>query len=103
MQPIELLTTLKIIEQNMGREHTGRWYTRVIDIDIIDFNCEEYSSVSLLIPHPQIEQRSFVLYPLRDIMPGYKHPVSCQTVDNMVKILKDDLCIRKLGVAIWQL
>lgn len=49
----------------------------------------------LTIPHPQMENRSFVLYPIKDINLNYKHPVSCLSIDNMVKILKDDLGIKK--------
>ncbi len=57
----------------------------------------------LTIPHPQMENRSFVLYPIKDINLNYKHPVSCLSIDNMVKILKDDLGIKKIGVVLWRL
>lgn len=103
MEPDELLAALKQIEKAMGRENTGRWYTRVIDIDIIDLNNAAYSSDRLNLPHPQMGVRSFVLYPLREILPSYVHPVSCLSIDNMVKMIRDDLGIQKLGVALWQL
>ena len=103
MQPDELLRIIKHIEKRMGRENTGKWYTRVIDIDIIDYNNNLYESETLVVPHPQMMDRSFVLYPILDINPNYKHPVSCLSIDNMVEILKDDLGIIKLGVAQWEL
>jgi len=103
MPPEELLSTLKHIEKRMGRENSGKWYTRVIDIDIIDYNNEMFESDCLTIPHPQMANRSFVLYPILEINPNYKHPVSCLSIDNMLKILKDDLGIKKLGVPVWQL
>lgn len=99
----ELLHCIKYIEKSMGRTNTGRWYTRVMDIDIIDFNGTVYKDEKLIIPHPQMEQRSFVLYPLMDVCPNYKHPVSCRSVSDMVKILKDDLGIIKLGELSWRL
>jgi len=103
MEPVELLKSLKNIEKRMGRVNSGHWYTRVIDIDIVDFNSKVYEFDMLKIPHPHMPNRSFVLYPLRDIYPDYINPVSCLSIDNMVQILKDDLGIIKLGVAIWQL
>lgn len=103
MEPPELLACLKQIEKKMGRADTGRWYSRLIDIDIIDFNGVQYRDEKLTIPHPGIAERSFVLYPLRDILPGYIHPISCRSIDNMVKNNKDDLGIIKLGELLWQL
>jgi len=103
MEPSELLKCLKHIEKRMGRTFSGHWYARIIDIDIIDYNNSLYISDTLTIPHKQIENRSFVLYPLCDILPEYIHPESCLSIENMVRILNDDLGIKKLGVVEWQL
>jgi len=103
LEPHDLLHNIKNIEKKMGRENTGIWYTRVIDIDIIDFNNEIFNSDRLIIPHPQIGLRSFVLYPLLDVKPDFIHPVSCLSGENMVKIIKDDLGIMKVGDLIWRL
>lgn len=103
MEPQELLRSVKAVEKIMGRENTGKWYTRVMDIDIIDFNGIVYESDNLYIPHPQMDNRSFVLYPLKDIFPEYNHPESCCEISDMIESIKDDLGIRKLGVALWQL
>ncbi|MGD9808715.1 MAG: 2-amino-4-hydroxy-6-hydroxymethyldihydropteridine diphosphokinase [Deferribacterales bacterium] len=102
LPPQELLHCIKTVEKRLGRTVTGRWYTRVMDIDIIDYNGEPFESGDLIIPHPQMENRSFVLYPLMDICPQYTHPVSCRSVSDMVKILKDDLGIIKLGELVWR-
>jgi len=103
LSPLELLYNLKVIERKLGRTSTGRWYTRVMDIDIIDFNGAVYDYDKLQIPHSGIESRSFVLYPILDICPEYTHPVSCRSVSDMVKILKDDLGIKRVGKALWRL
>lgn len=103
MEPEELLVCLKHIEKQMGRTVTGHWYSRVIDIDIIDFNNKPYSSGSLNIPHPGMGERSFVLFPLRDILPGYVHPLSCLSIENMLDLIKDDFGILKVGAPLWRL
>lgn len=97
-----LLYSLKNIELLMGREPSGRWQNRIIDIDIIDYNSEVFSSEYLNIPHPQMQNRSFVLYPLMEIYPDYKHPLSCLGINDMVKNIHDDLNISKLGVCTWR-
>ncbi|MGE4266127.1 MAG: 2-amino-4-hydroxy-6-hydroxymethyldihydropteridine diphosphokinase [Deferribacterales bacterium] len=100
--PENLLTAVKNLEKVLGRENSGRWYTRLIDIDIIDYDniVAEFSGLSL--PHKEMQNRSFVLYPLSEIYPNYRHPVSCLNVNDMVKNIKDDLGISKLGVCIWR-
>lgn len=102
MSEQELLKTVKNIEAVLGRKYLGHWYTRTIDIDIIDFNNSVYEAENLQIPHPQIENRSFVLYPLMDILPGYVHPVYCRSISDMVNNIVDDLGIKKLGVLLWR-
>lgn len=100
--PEILLQAVKNLEKVMGRENNGRWYTRLIDIDIIDYNGIIGEFEGLSIPHKEMQNRSFVLYPLSEICPEYKHPVSCLNVNDMVKNIKDDLGISKLGVCIWR-
>lgn len=102
MPPSELLSCLKHAEKKMGRTNTGRWYSRVIDIDIIDFNNVSYISDNLTIPHPQMHHRIFVLQPMMEILPSYIHPVSCLSIENMVKMIKDDLGIKKTGELLWR-
>lgn len=100
--PEMLLSAVKNLEKVQGRENTGRWYTRLIDIDIIDYDGIVAEFDGLSIPHKEMQNRSFVLYPLAEIYPDYIHPVSCLNVNDMVKNIKDDLGISKLGVCIWR-
>ncbi|ADD68208.1 2-amino-4-hydroxy-6-hydroxymethyldihydropteridine pyrophosphokinase [Denitrovibrio acetiphilus DSM 12809] len=102
MEPEQLLHTLKEIERKLGRTNNGRWYTRVLDIDIIDFNRTVYKYPKLHIPHQQMHKRSFVLYPLMDICPEYVNPESCLSINSMVNIIKDDLGIKRLGAVVWR-
>jgi 2-amino-4-hydroxy-6-hydroxymethyldihydropteridine diphosphokinase len=66
-EPRELLRTVKAVEQEGGREPTRRWGPRVIDVDILLFGDERVSDRNLVIPHPGIPQRPFVLESLREL------------------------------------
>jgi 2-amino-4-hydroxy-6-hydroxymethyldihydropteridine diphosphokinase len=67
-----LFGQLKEIEMNLGRTESVRWGPRIIDLDIIDRDGETVETDNLKIPHPQMNNRNFVLIPLADIEPGYK-------------------------------
>ena len=63
-----LLTNIKDIEKKMGREATFRFGPRIIDIDIIFFNCQEINEDNLTIPHKEWKNRLFVIAPLYEIL-----------------------------------
>jgi len=75
LTPDKLLTLIKEIEVNMGRTATVRWGPRIIDLDILFYDDLVSASPDLSIPHPQIEERDFVLKPLEEIAPDLVHPV----------------------------
>ena len=74
LQPLQLLTTILEIEQEMGRVRKGKWLSRVIDIDILFYDDLVLDLPNLQIPHPKIPERNFTLVPLMEIAPGLKHP-----------------------------
>lgn len=88
--PQEILSITQNIEKNMGRVKFKKWGERVIDIDIIDYNREIIENDNLQIPHNQMIYRSFVLNPLKDIIPEYIHPVLKLSVQDMINNLEDD-------------
>lgn len=98
----ELLTFVKAVERKLGRVNSGRWQSRLIDIDIIDYDYRIFKSENLEIPHPEMKKRSFVLFPLRDILPSYVHPVSGKSIDRMIEKLKDTLEIKNIGELSWR-
>lgn len=66
--PYELLRTLQEFEKQQGRQRNGeRWGPRVIDLDILLYGDNRIQSDNLIIPHPQLTWRAFVLYPLAEI------------------------------------
>lgn len=95
--PEELLKHIKVVELIVGRKYRGRWEEREIDIDIIDYNNKIYSSEYLTIPHYDMQNRSFVLYPLLEINSNYVHPIFKKSVNEMLNGLTDKLNIRKIG------
>ncbi|QAR33263.1 2-amino-4-hydroxy-6-hydroxymethyldihydropteridine diphosphokinase [Geovibrio thiophilus] len=98
----KLLTFIKKTEKELGREQSARWQSRLIDIDIIDFGGEIHESEGLAVPHKETANRSFVLYPLRDVDADYVHPVSGMSIDRLIAGLKDDLDIKKIGDLSWR-
>lgn len=99
--PDKLLKVLKSVEKKLGRKDAERWSSRIIDIDILDYNNEIIESEHLKIPHPEMQKRSFVLYPLKEINPDYIHPILKMSVDELISKLDDDLNIKKIGDLHW--
>ena len=99
----ELLAILHRIEANFGRRRTRRWGGRVLDLDLLAFGdkiaptvkvfeawrdkpmTEQVSQTpqELILPHPRMQDRAFVLGPLMDVAPDWRHPVSGHTVRQM--------------------
>ncbi len=68
----KLLTALQEIENQFGRVRTFQNAPRTLDLDIIDFNHENYSTERLTLPHPRAHERGFVMIPLAQIKPSYR-------------------------------
>lgn len=75
LSPRELLNTIKEIEQSVGRKDRGKWAPREIDIDILVYGNQYINESDLIIPHPHILERDFVLIPLVDVAPKWRYPV----------------------------
>ncbi len=85
LQPKELLKQLKRIEKNLGRIKTFRWGPRVIDVDILFYDKQVIKTKNLIIPHKEIQNRAFVLVPMKEIAPYFIHPVYKKTVSTLLK------------------
>ena len=88
LDPVGLLTLAKSIESKLGRKMSGPNSPRPIDIDILFFGDQILESPKLVIPHPRIEERAFVLIPLSEIAPELVHPVSSKTAKEMLDALQ---------------
>ena len=91
LSPLELLTTFKAIEYELGRtrKFTNEYQNRTIDIDILYFNDQIFELNDLTIPHPRIKERLFVLKPLSEIAPHFKDPISLISMEELFKKCKD--------------
>ena len=69
LAPIELLDALQAIESDQGRERLERWGPRTLDLDILLFGDRLIDEPRLKVPHYQIQERAFVLYPLAELAP----------------------------------
>lgn len=84
LQPLELLECLQRLEVQMGRQSTFENGPRLIDIDILFYDDIVFKTPSLIIPHPRMIGRAFVLVPLADLAPDFHHPVLKKTVRDML-------------------
>jgi 2-amino-4-hydroxy-6-hydroxymethyldihydropteridine diphosphokinase len=91
LEPAALLARLRSIEQDLGRKPTGIFFgPRVLDFDILLFEDLIIKTEHLIIPHPEMHKRRFVLKPLADIAPDVVHPVFKKTIQTLLANLKDD-------------
>ena len=77
--PEALLDEAQRVEEHMGRVRTFRNAPRVIDVDVLAFGEIVAESPRLTLPHPGVATRGFVLHPLAEIAPGWRHPVTGET------------------------
>lgn len=93
----KLLDYLQDIEAQLGRRRDHKpWLARIIDIDIIDFSGKIIETDRLCIPHKEMHNRSFVLYPLLEIDRDYIHPKSFKSINELISDLEEDYEIRKI-------
>ena len=85
--PAELLQLLLQTEQEMGRKRVRRWGERNIDLDLLLYDDRIIDLPELKVPHPDMQNRDFVLYPLAQIAPDAVHPVLRKTVGELWKEL----------------
>ena len=72
LEPAAMLGALKQIERDFGRRPGRRWGERVLDLDLVAWDGGRYRSRALIIPHPRLGERDFVLGPLSAIAPGWR-------------------------------
>ena len=106
----DLLRALHSVEFQLGRTREERWGARTCDLDLLTFGdavlpdeatylrwrdlalSEQINSVpeELIVPHPRLEDRAFVLLPLRDVAPDWRHPVSGTSIDDLIDNLPSE-------------
>ena len=90
LTPREILKELLAIEIRMGRERKIKWGPRIIDLDIIFYGKEVIEEDDLIVPHPYMEYREFVLKPLEEIIPNFVHPLLSKRISTLRKELENE-------------
>ena len=97
IHPNELIKKIHLIERKLHKNKRIINGPRKIDLDIIFWDQKIFKNNNVVIPHPRAQERDFVLCPLCDITPFFKHPVSKLSVKELIKNLKDHYVIEKLN------
>tara|TARA_B110000914_G_C15374384_1_gene404665 strand:+ start:212 stop:706 length:495 start_codon:yes stop_codon:yes gene_type:complete len=89
IEPLECLKNIQEIENSRDRKREIHWGPRTLDIDILFYDQEIINTPALIIPHPFIEKRLFVLVPLSEILAKYVHPILNESILNILKNCDD--------------
>ena len=113
LDPVILLEELHSIEAKFGRKRLKRWGQRTLDIDLLDYDSKIKPNITyvqewlnmpldkqlkqtpnqLILPHPRLQERAFVLIPMADVAPDWMHPILCKTTLEM----RDTLSLKILN------
>ncbi len=94
LTPQQLLLKIEIIEKSFGKKLKGINKQRVIDIDLIDFHGKIVNQ-NILLPHPRMHLRKFVLFPLRELDKYWHHPKKKKDILFLISKIKDKQCLKK--------
>jgi 2-amino-4-hydroxy-6-hydroxymethyldihydropteridine diphosphokinase len=97
LPPRDLLWQMLLIEKRMGRVRAKRWGPRPIDLDLLFYDDELIEEPDLRVPHPEAHRRAFVLLPLLELDPNFRHPITGETVRRMIQKVPPNPPVRKLG------
>jgi 2-amino-4-hydroxy-6-hydroxymethyldihydropteridine diphosphokinase len=95
LMPRQLLRATQQVERQLGRRKTVRNGPRTVDIDILLYGGNVVRMPDLEIPHPRLAERRFVLVPLREIAPGFRHPTLHRTIGEMLAASEDRSEVRQ--------
>jgi len=102
LPPVDLVSVMLFVENKLERKRNFKNEPRTCDIDLLDYNGQvinfKYNKLDFTVPHKELSQRNFVLIPLKEIAPNWKHPKSNESIDLLIDKLsnKDKKSILKI-------
>ena len=96
LSPQPLYDVLRQIEQQFGRERRERWAARTLDLDIVAFDGRVGTFGAITLPHPRMHERAFVLAPLDEVAPEWRHPETGLSPGEMLALLPEGYRYRRL-------
>lgn len=96
LAPPELLALLHRVEQRFGRVRRRRNEPRVLDLDLLDYDGLVQQGDAAVLPHPRLHERAFVLLPLRDVAPHWRHPALGRSIDELIAALPPGQQVERL-------
>lgn len=97
LEPAPLLEALLALETRFGRRRGVRNAARTLDLDLLDYDGRQCTSPRLVLPHPRLHERRFVLAPLGEIAPGWRHPRLGLNATELLARLPPGQTVRVLG------
>ena len=88
IEPLKLIKIFKSIEKSLGRKKAKRNSPRECDIDILDYKGRQINK-EIILPHPRLHKRNFVLFPLFELDKSWKHPISKHHIKKLIKYLSN--------------
>ena len=97
LDPLTCLDHCRRIEDELGRTRELHWGPRTIDIDLLTYGHRIIDTEALQLPHPRLHERRFVLVPLHDLIPDWRHPILKKTVREMLSECPDTLAVQRIA------
>ncbi len=97
LAPLELLAVCQEVERQVGRKPTVRYGPRVLDVDVLAYGDQVIVTPDLVVPHPHMAERAFVLVPLVEIAPEWEHPVLKKSASQLLEEVSS-----REGVRLWR-
>ncbi len=94
LPPPAFLAQLLALERRFGRRRSLRNAARTLDLDLLDYDGQKFAEPDLVLPHPRLHERRFVLAPLAEIAPGWRHPRFGASADELLARLPPGQPIR---------
>ena len=96
LPPPDLLAVMQAVETRFGRVRSERNAARVLDLDLLDYRGQMIETAALVLPHPRLHERQFVLMPLAEIAPTWRHPLLGSTAEQLLADLVTNQLVERI-------